>query len=154
MAAVKVPAWPKGVAGNVWANQLADQSSYWIESDLINFDTGTAATIFAIPEDSIILSIGLEVVTALTATAGADQLVVLDTGSSGTLARFGIGQVLETGFVIQPVLKRYSKLGGVNAPGNQSRPIQTTPPSSATAGTYRVWLNIKPNRRSMRKFQQ
>ena len=51
MASVKIPAWPKGVAGNVWANKLANASLYAVESEIINFDTGAAVNIFAIPEE-------------------------------------------------------------------------------------------------------
>ena len=83
--------------------------------------------------------------TAFTGIGGASQIAISDTGSN--LAVFGVGQVFETGFVLQPTLRRYSKASGA---GNRSRPIRITIPTSATAGTARVWLQIKPNRSSMR----
>ena len=77
MAVVKIPAWPKGIAGNVWANKLADASLYAIESEVINYDTGTAIKIFSIPEDTILWSVGLEVVTIFNKPAA--EIVVRDT---------------------------------------------------------------------------
>ena len=144
MASVKLPAWPKGIAGNVWANELADQSLYAVESELVSFSAAAATVIFSIPEDSIIWSVGLEVVTAFAGMGGASQVAVSDTGSN--LAVFGVGQVFETGFVLHPILRRYTRTSGV---GNHARPIRITIPISATAGAARVWLEIKPNRRSM-----
>ena len=80
MASVKLPAWPKGIAGNVWANELADQSLYAVESELVSFSAAAATVIFSIPEDSIIWSVGLEVVTAFAGMGGASQVAVSDTG--------------------------------------------------------------------------
>ena len=151
MASVKIPAWPKGVAGNVWANELADQSLYVVESDLLSYTAAAAQVIFSIPEDSIIWSIGLEVVTAFTGTAGANQLLVTDTGAN--LAAFGIGALLDTAanFVVLPVLKRYTK-NATSAAGVVARPIRWTRPPGSTAGTARVWLQIKPNQSSLRRI--
>ena len=145
MASVKLPAWPKGIAGNVWANELADQSLYVVESELLSFSAAAAQVIFSIPGDSIIWSVGLEVVSAFTDTLGNQQLTVSDTGSN--LAVFGIGQLLETGFVLQPTLRRYTNPAGV---GSHARAIRWSPPAPGpTAGSARVWIEIKPNRRSL-----
>ena len=140
MATVKIPAWPKGVAGNVWANKLADASLYAVESDLMNYDTGLAVNVFSIPEDSILWAVGIEVVTAFTGTF-ASALVVQDTAND--LARFLAGDLNATGFVEQMTLTRYAKRAGA---GNQPRSIQIDAPAGATAGTFRVWLVLKPNR--------
>ena len=146
MASVKIPAWPKGVAGNVWANKLADASVYAVESELLNFDTGTAVTIFAVPEDSVILGIGLERVTAFTVTGGESNIAVLDTAGSN-LVKFGNRELSSVGYTLAPVLRRYSKVAGV--PGTSSRAI-TVSTKGLTAGTFRIWLQFKPNRRTLR----
>ena len=142
MAAIKLPAWPQGVAGNVWANKLADASVYAVESNLFNYDTGTAVALFSIPEDSIILGIGIEMVTAMDG-GGAQYVQVADTGA--VLATFGDNVVSNVQFSWQPVLKRYTKAAGV--PGNAPRTIQlNVNDGAAAAGTFRVWLQLKPNR--------
>jgi len=152
MAARKIPAWPKGVAGSVWANKLANASTYAIESDVINYDTGTAVRIFSIPEDTILWAIGLEVVTAFDKPNGT--LVVRDTEI--VLATFG-GYRLEpgwTGFVELPVFKRYARFAGGGAganpnaaPGKMQRELQVdVNGGTGTAGIARVWIKIKPNR--------
>ncbi len=145
MASVKIPAWPKGVAGNVWANELADQSLYAIESDLLSFSAAAATVAFSIPEDTVLFSVGIEIVTAFTGLGGASRLSVGDTSAS-ELISFGSGDLDTTGFKLLPVLKRYTKAAGV--PGRQAKPLQVTAPSAATAGAYRLWIQIKPNRNS------
>jgi len=146
MAAVKLPAWPKGIAGNVWANKLADASVYAVESELFNYDTGTAVALFAIPEDSVILGIGIEVGTAFNGN-GTQSVVVQDTGAD--LAIFGDNVISNASkFVMQPVLKRYTKAAGA---GVASRAIQVDANAAgASAGTFRIWLQIKPNRGSLK----
>mgnify|MGYP001577335791 FL=1 len=141
MAVVKIPAWPKGIAGNVWANKLADASLYAIESEVINYDTGTAIKIFSIPEDTILWSVGLEVVTIFNKPAA--EIVVRDTAE--VLGRFSGRALEQTGFVEQMLLKRYAKTAG---PGRDTRQIQVdVNGGTGTAGVGRVWIVIKPSRR-------
>lgn len=144
MPSVKIPAWPKGVAGNVWANKLASASLYMVESDLLNFDTGIAVNIFSIPEETILTAVGIEVVTA---TTGPGSIVVQDTARD--LITFGANLTDDTGFTLAPVLQRYAKLGGVNAPGKQARALQVDV-NGLTAGTFRIWIQFKPNRVNIR----
>ena len=147
MAAVKIPAWPRGVAGNVWANQLARASLYAIESDIINFDTGTSINIFSIPEQTVLWAIGLEIVTAFNA-GGSKSIVVKDT--SENLAIFG-DVIGAAGAVEQLVLKRYAG-GSAGVPGVTSRSIQVdVNAGGGTTGVGRVWLVLKPQRSSFRR---
>lgn len=146
MAVVKIPAWPKGVAGNVWANKLADASLYAVESDLFNYDTGTAVGVFSIPEDSILWAVGVEVVTAFTGANAGTSIVIQDT--SEDLATFGYNVLDATGFAEQLQLKRYAKTAGAGTP---ARAIQVDMnQGAASAGTFRVWVVLKPNRGSLR----
>jgi len=148
MAARKIPAWPKGIAGNVWANKLADASLYAIESDVINFDTGTAVRIFSIPEDTILWAAGLEIVTAFNKPNGS--IVLRDTEIA--LATFAGPSIEATGFVEQVLLKRYARfagsgVGSVGLPGRQQRELQVDVNGGAgTTGIARCWIVIKPNR--------
>jgi len=145
MAAVKLPAWPKGIAGNVWANKLADASVYAVESEAINYDTGTAVTIFSIPEDSILLGVALEVQTAFDKPQGS--IVVQDTLAD--IVKFADRAFGDTGYTYAPVLRRYAKVAGV---GNTARAIQVdVNGGTGTAGVGRIWLMLKPNRGSLRK---
>ena len=143
MAAVKIPAFPKGVARGVWANKLAGSAVYAIESDVINYDTGTAVNIFAIPEGMVLLDIACEVATPF--DGASVSLTVQDT--SEDLANFDVNL---TGFFKRGAFKRYALVGG--APGNKSRSIQVDVNGIAgSAGVARVWLFLKPDRSAFRK---
>lgn len=153
MAAVKIPAWPRGVAGNVWANKLADSSLYAVESDLFSYTAGTAVPIFGIPEDSIIWAIGCEIVTAFTGVLSTGEIVVHDTAAggveSGPLAVFGPGVMNDVQNAEQLVMRRYVKGAGI---GTGSKGIQVTlDAGGASAGTFRIWLVLKPNRGSFKR---
>ena len=140
MAARKIPAWPRGVAGNVWANKLADASLYAIESDVINFDTGTAVRIFSIPSETILWAAGLEIVTAFNKPNGS--VVLRDT--TAVLATFAGPNIESTGFVEQVLLRRYTKVAG---PGKSQYELQVDVNGGAgTTGIARCWIVIKPNR--------
>lgn len=143
MAAVKIPAFPKGVARGVWSNKLAGSAIYAIESDVINYDTGTAVNIFAIPEGMILTDVACEVATAFD---GASQsLTVADTAE--VLANFDVSL---TGFFKRGAFKRYAVVGG--APGNKSRSVYIDVNGAAgAAGVARVWLFVKPDRSAFRK---
>ena len=148
MASVKIPAWPKGVARGVWANRLASAAVYAIESNVINYDTGTSINIFSIPEDSILLGVGLEVVTAFDVYQA--NIIVKDTAE--TLCRFEERAVDTTGFRQKNLMKRYAKRSGA---GRGTREIQvdvnTTTGGLGTtgsAGVGRIWIFLKPNRES------
>ena len=154
MASVRIPAWPKGIAGNVWANALADQSLYAVESEIWSYTAAAATVAFSIPEDSIIWSIGLEVTTAFVGVVGADFLTVQDTGANGTLAKFAAPILMDTSadkFTVIPKLQRYTK-NSTSAAGKVARPITISPPA-ATAGAFRIWLELKPNRGALNKLK-
>jgi hypothetical protein len=143
MAAVKIPAFPKGVARGVWANKLAGSAIYAIESDAINYDTGTAVNIFSIPEGLVLMDIGVEIATAF--NGASVSLTVQDTAED--LANFDVAQA---GFFKREAFKRYAVVG--DAPGNKSRSIQIdVNGNTGTAGVARVWLFLKPDRSAFRK---
>lgn len=144
MAVKRIPAFPSGVAKGVWANKLADAAIYAVESDAINYDTGTAINIFSIPEEFVLLGLGLNVTTAWADPGGNTTLVVQDTAAD--LAIFGVKQLRSTGQYEYPVLAQYAKTGG--APGKRNRLIQVdvNDLGTATAGVARVWMKFKPNR--------
>lgn len=144
MAVRKVPAWPKGVAGNVWANKLSDAQIYCVEGEDFNYDTGTAVTVFAIPEDTVLLGIGLQVTTAFDKPGGS--LTVQDTLAD--ICIFGqdvlADSTTRSGYSFQPVYKVYPKFG---TEGKQSRLIQIdVNGGTGTAGVGRLTLWMKPNR--------
>lgn len=142
MAVIKIPAFPSGVARGVWANQLARSAVYAIESDAINFDTGTAVNIFSIPEEFVVLGVGVEVVTAF----DRDDAHINVQDSAGTNLAVFDGRALSiTGFNEYPVLFRTAKTAGV---GKRTRVIQVDVSGAATAGIFRVWLKFKPERGS------
>ena len=143
MAVRKIPAFPSGIARGVWANKLADAAIYAVESDAINYNDGTAVSLFSIPEEFILLGLGLEVVTAWADPGGNPSLVVQD--AVGDLAVFGPRVLRNVGFYEYPVLRRYAKTAGV---GIRTRLLQVdvNDPGTATAGIARVWLKFKPNR--------
>jgi len=145
MASVKIPEFPKGVARGVFANQLAKQAVYAIESDTFNYDTGSSVTIFSVPEGCIILGVGLEVNTIFD---GEDpSLVVSD--SDGTIADFSpaeLGAATATSVPIywQNVAVRYPKTTTL---GNPPLPISLTMTvdDGASTGTGKIWLQIRPD---------
>jgi hypothetical protein len=146
MASVKLPAWPKGVAGNVWSNALADASVYAFESDLLNYDTGTSVIAFAVPEDTIVLGVGVEIVSAFTGVGGGGEISVQDSASN-VLALFGNSVMDGVGYASVNTLRRYAKSAG--SAGVDSRAIEVdVTAAGASAGTFRLWLQLKPNRRN------
>ena len=151
MASVKIPAFSKGIAGNVFSNALAESSVYAFESDLLNFDTGTSVVAFAVPEDVIVMGVGIEVVSAFTSANAGTSIDVTDSASN-ILAHFdGIGDLDAAGFKMLSSLRRYAKSAG--SAGMDSKAIEVdVNQGGASAGTFRIWLQLKPNRRnSLRK---
>lgn len=142
MAVIKIPAFPSGVARGVWANQLARSAVYAIESDAIAYDAGASANVFSIPEEFVVLGIGIEVTTAFTAGQGG-FVNVHDT--AGTVIQvFGEKQVEKAGFYEYPVLFRTAKTAGA---GKRTRTLQVSVGAGgAAAGAFRVWLKFKPER--------
>jgi len=148
MATVKIPAFAKGIAGNVFSNALADASVYAFESDLLNYDTGTSVVAFAVPEDAIVMGVGIEVVTAFTAANAGTSIDVTDSASN-ILAHFeGIGDLdtLAT-FKMLSSLRRYAKTAGSAGVGSKAIEVDVNQ-GGASAGTFRIWLQLKPNRRN------
>ncbi len=145
MAAVKIPAFPKGAASGVWANKLARQAIYAVESDTFNYDTGSSVTIFSVPEEVVILGVGLEVNTVFD---GVDpEVVVAD--SNGTIAIFSeIPLLTATSVQIdiywQNVCVRYP---GTATLGNPPHAITLTATvdGGASTGTGKIWLKFKPD---------
>jgi hypothetical protein len=153
MASIKLPAWPKGIAGNVWANKLADASVYAVESNVINYDTGTSALIFAIPDDSVVMGVGLELVSDFTGASGATKVDVTD--SAGTiLGSFGVSALdspASGDFKMLSTLKRYAKTAAAGNAGARHKAIEVdVTTGGCSAGTFRIWLQLKPNRNSLR----
>ena len=146
MAVVKIPAFPKGIARGVWANDLAQSAVYAQESEAINFDTGAAVNIFSIPEGTVIMGIGLEVVTVWSGGGatmdGGQSLDVND--SDAQIAHFGPRQLLATGFYEYPVLNRTARTAGAGVRNNLINVDVNAPEEVAIAGVARVWLKFKP----------
>ena len=142
MAVIKIPVFPPGIARGVWANQLARSAIYAVESDDINYDTGLAVNVFSIPEEFVVLGLGVEVVTAWTAGQGA-FLNVQESGGAN-IALFSEKVLENTGFFEYPVLYRLAKTAG---PGKRTRSIQVdVGGGGGAAGVARVWLKFKPER--------
>ncbi len=142
MASVKVPAFPKGVARGVWANKLSRSAIYVVESDPFNFDTGAAVRLFSVPDNSVVLGLGLEVNTAFD---GESPLVtVLD--SDGVIASWQDTQALTDTTQIMWVdsVRRYFPSAGA---GNQANflNVTTVTDAGATTGIGRIWIKIKPD---------
>lgn len=145
MAVVKIPAYPKGVARGVWANKLAQAAIYTVESQAINYDTGTAVNIFSIPEEFVVVGLALEVVTAWADPGTGASLDVQDSAGVN-FATFDVRTLRNAGFYNYPgAFLRVAKTAGV---GRRNRLIQVdvNDLGTATAGIARVWLRFKYNR--------
>jgi hypothetical protein len=142
MAVVKIPAFPAGVAKGVWANKLASAGVYAVESDLLNYDTGTDIPIFALPDEAVVMGIGLEVVTAF--DANNREIRVFDSADTLGMVTFDPSVV---GYQEVLAFKRLTKTTGAGGRSASKNIWVDIDSAGGTAGTASVWILFRPNRK-------
>ncbi len=113
---------------------------YAYESASIAYDAGTGVALFSVvPDNFVLFEIAIEVTTAFDGVNSSFTV----TDANGNLAIFSGNALSATGYVSQPVFRRYAKVAGAgNAPRSISADVVSA--AGATAGAAKVWILIRP----------
>lgn len=146
MGVKKIPVWGRGASYGKSHDAWHGAAVYAVESDSVNYDTGTSVQLFSIPNGTILTGIGLNVETAFTGEVGnGSEVIVKDTAEN--LAIFKQPALREAREYFYPMVKKYAKVAG---PGVGSRDIQVDVNGSAAAGAFRVILYMRPTLKDIR----